>query len=68
MSDDSQPNLLSIPGMQDERKADEPRTIANFGASGNLTVGKLIPALSHLFLEGQKSKSFRVVGFVRHVF
>jgi glucose-6-phosphate 1-dehydrogenase len=68
MSDDFQPTLLSIPGMQDERKADEPRTIANFGASGNLTVGKLIPALSHLFPEGQMPESSRVVGFARHVF
>ena len=52
MFDDSQPNLLSIPGMQDERKADEPCTIVIFCASGNLTVGKLIPALYHLFPEG----------------
>ncbi len=68
MSDDSQPTLLSIPGMQDERKADEPCTIVIFCASGNLTVGKLISALSHLFLEGQISESFRVVGFAHHVF
>ena len=68
MSDDSQPNLLSIPGLQDERKADEPCTIVIFGASGDLTVRKLIPALCHLFLEGQMPESFRVVGFARHVF
>ena len=68
MSDDSQPNLLSIPGLQDERKADEPCTIVIFGASGDLTVRKLIPALYHLFLEGQMPESFRVVGFARHVF
>ena len=68
MSDDSQPNRLSIPGLQDERKADEPCTIVIFGASGDLTVRKLIPALYHLFLEGQMPESFRVVGFARHVF
>ena len=38
-SDDYQPNLLSIPGLQDERKADEPCTIVIFGASGDLTGG-----------------------------
>ncbi len=68
MSDDSQPNRLSIPGLQDERKADEPCTIVIFGASGDLTVRKLIPPLYHLFLEGQLPESFRVVGFARHVF
>ena len=68
MSDDSQPNRLSIPGLQDERKADEPCTIVIFGASGDLTVRKLIPALYHLFREGQMPESFRVVGFARHVF
>ena len=68
MSDDSLPYLLSIPGLQDERKADEPCTIVIFGASGDLTARKLIPALYHLFLEGQMPESFRVVGFARHVF
>ena len=41
-----------IPGLSrlDEgRKADEPCTIVIFGASGDLTVRKLIPALFHLF-------------------
>ena len=48
--------------------SDEPCTIVNFGANGDLTVRKLIPALCHLFLEGQMPESFRVVGFARHVF
>ena len=48
--------------------SDEPGTIVNFGASGDLTVRKLIPALYHLFLEGQMHESFHVVGFARHVF
>jgi hypothetical protein len=34
MSDNSQPNLLSIPGLQDEHKADEPCTFVIFGARG----------------------------------
>ena len=38
--------------------SDEPCTIVNFGASGDLTVRKLIPALYHLFHEGQMSESF----------
>ena len=48
--------------------SDEPCTIVIFGASGDLTVLKLIPALYHLFREGQMPESFRVVGFARHVF
>ena len=57
-----------IPGLSrlDEgRKADEPCTIVIFGASGDLTVRKLIPALFHLFKDGQMPEPFRVVGFAR---
>ena len=35
----------------------------DFGASGDLTARKLIPALFHLYEEGQMPESFRVVGF-----
>ena len=52
MSDGSQPSLLSIPGLQDERKADKPCTIVIFGASGEFTVRNLIPMAGfahHLF-------------------
>ena len=52
-------------GLEDGRKVDEPCTIVIFGASGDLTVRKLIPALYHLFIEGQMPESFRVVGFAR---
>jgi glucose-6-phosphate 1-dehydrogenase len=48
-----------------ERKALEPCTIVIFGASGDLTSRKLIPALYHLFKEKQMPASFRVVGFAR---
>ena len=57
-----------IPGLSrlDEgRKADEPCTIVIFGASGDLTVRKLIPALFHLYKDGQMPEPFRVVGFAR---
>ena len=59
------PQSLSTPGLEDGRKADEPCTIVIFGASGDLTVRKLIPALYHLYTEGQMPASFRVVGFAR---
>ena len=54
-----------IPGLEDGRKADEPCTIVIFGASGDLTVRKLIPALYHLYIDGHMPESFRVVGFAR---
>ena len=59
------PKTISLSGLEDGRKADEPCTIVIFGASGDLTARKLIPALYHLFLEGQMPNSFRVVGFAR---
>ena len=59
------PKTISLAGLEDGRKADEPCTIVIFGASGDLTARKLIPALYHLHLEGQMPESFRVVGFAR---
>ncbi len=48
----------------------EPRRVAPctaviFGASGDLTSRKLIPALYHLFLGGQLPDPFRIVGMAR---
>ena len=43
----------------------DPCTIVIFGASGDLTARKLIPALYHLFKEKQMPPAFRVVGFAR---
>jgi len=40
-------------------------TIVIFGASGDLTARKLIPALYHLFKDKQMPHDFRVVGFAR---
>ncbi|HEX5399338.1 MAG TPA: glucose-6-phosphate dehydrogenase [Verrucomicrobiae bacterium] len=48
-----------------QRKALEPCTIVIFGASGDLTARKLIPAFYHLCKDGQMPASFRVIGFAR---
>jgi glucose-6-phosphate 1-dehydrogenase len=48
-----------------ERKAVEPCSVVIFGASGDLTARKLIPALYHLFKEKQLPAAFRVIGFAR---
>ncbi|HEX9048518.1 MAG TPA: glucose-6-phosphate dehydrogenase [Verrucomicrobiae bacterium] len=48
-----------------ERKNLEPCSIVIFGASGDLTARKLIPALYHLFKDRQMPPQFRVVGFAR---
>lgn len=47
------------------RKAVEPCTIVIFGASGDLTSRKLIPALYHLYSSGQLPQPFRIIGFAR---
>ncbi len=43
----------------------EPCTIVIFGASGDLTARKLIPALYHLFIGRQLPTPVRIVGFAR---
>ncbi len=47
------------------RKAVDPCTIIIFGASGDLTARKLIPALYHLAKEHQMPPDYRIVGFAR---
>ncbi len=47
------------------RKPVSPCSIIIFGASGDLTARKLIPALYHLFAERQMPETFRVVGVAR---
>ena len=47
------------------RKPTQPCSIVIFGASGDLTARKLIPALYHLFKEKQMPPAFRVIGFAR---
>jgi len=51
--------------MGSERKPLEPCTIVIFGASGDLTARKLIPAFYHLCKEKQMPPAFRIVGFAR---
>jgi glucose-6-phosphate 1-dehydrogenase len=47
------------------RRAVEPCSIVIFGASGDLTARKLIPALYHLLKDKQMPADFRVIGFAR---
>jgi glucose-6-phosphate 1-dehydrogenase len=47
------------------RRAVEPCTVVIFGASGDLTFRKLIPALYHLTLEGLMPQPFRIIGYAR---
>ncbi len=47
------------------RRVVEPCTVVIFGASGDLTSRKLIPALYHLALEKLMPQPFRIVGFAR---
>ncbi len=47
------------------RKTIEPCSIVIFGASGDLTARKLIPALYQLFIEKQLPSPFRIIGFAR---
>jgi glucose-6-phosphate 1-dehydrogenase len=48
-----------------DRKHLDACSIVIFGASGDLTARKLIPALYHLFKEKQMPATFRVIGFAR---
>ncbi|HEU5397577.1 MAG TPA: glucose-6-phosphate dehydrogenase [Verrucomicrobiae bacterium] len=48
-----------------ERKLTEPCSIVIFGASGDLTARKLIPAFYHLCKDKQMPPDFRIVGFAR---
>lgn len=47
------------------QKKVEPCSIVIFGASGDLTVRKLIPALYHLHVGGRLPEPMRIVGFAR---
>lgn len=56
---------LLICRLEGVRKPAEPCSLVIFGASGDLTARKLIPALYHLHTEGQLPDPFRVVGVAR---
>jgi glucose-6-phosphate 1-dehydrogenase len=51
--------------LSETRKEVDPCSIVIFGASGDLTARKLIPAFYQLHLEKQMPKDFRIVGFAR---
>ncbi|MDR3460112.1 MAG: glucose-6-phosphate dehydrogenase [Verrucomicrobiae bacterium] len=62
-------NILNSPapaaGGNGNHKNLEACSIVIFGASGDLTARKLIPALYHLFKDGLMPPTFRVIGFAR---
>lgn len=65
MNPESPLDELMICRLDSARKTVEPCTIVIFGASGDLTARKLIPALYHLLLEKQLPAKFRIIGFAR---
>ena len=65
VSNSDQLDELMVCRLDTQRKAVEPCSIVIFGASGDLTARKLIPALYHLFKEKQMPATFRVIGFAR---
>ncbi len=50
------------------RRAAGPQAIVIFGASGDLTRRKLLPAFFHLYLEGMLPERFAIVGYARTEF
>ncbi|EEF62501.1 glucose-6-phosphate dehydrogenase [Pedosphaera parvula] len=56
---------LMVCRLNEARKTVEPCSVVIFGASGDLTARKLIPALYHLFKEKQMPGEFRIIGFAR---
>ncbi|MHB8519911.1 MAG: glucose-6-phosphate dehydrogenase [Limisphaerales bacterium] len=56
---------LLICRLDSGRKTVEPCSIVIFGASGDLTARKLVPAFYQLFREKQMPTPFRIVGFAR---
>lgn len=56
---------LMICRLDTERRDVEPCSIVIFGASGDLTARKLIPALYHLHQQGLLPEDYRIIGFAR---
>jgi glucose-6-phosphate 1-dehydrogenase len=65
MPEPEPPEDLMVCRLSESRKPATPCSIVIFGASGDLTARKLIPALYHLFKDKQMPPAFRVVGFAR---
>ncbi len=56
---------LLVCRLDERRRTLQPGTIVIFGASGDLTARKLIPALYHLYAEKQLPQPFRIIGVAR---
>src|SRR5580704_13599807 len=56
---------LMVCRLSETRKTVEPCSIVIFGASGDLTARKLIPAFYHLAKEKQMPPAYRIIGFAR---
>ena len=65
MNDSSQLDELLASRAAQPRRQIEPCTVVIFGASGDLTARKLIPALYHLALEKALPTPYRIIGFAR---
>jgi glucose-6-phosphate 1-dehydrogenase len=63
MTSDSNEGAVSHLGA--ERRTPDPCSIVIFGASGDLTARKLIPAFYHLCKDKQMPATFRIIGFAR---
>ena len=55
----------TVGNVSETRKHARACTIVIFGASGDLTARKLIPALYHLAKDKQMPPAFRIIGFAR---
>jgi glucose-6-phosphate 1-dehydrogenase len=65
MSVTEQSNESPACNISETRKPVEPCTIVIFGASGDLTARKLIPAFYHLAKDKQLPPTYRIIGFAR---
>ncbi len=65
MNDLSNLDELLASRAAETRRTIEPCTVVIFGASGDLTARKLIPALYHLAMEGALPLPYRIIGFAR---
>jgi glucose-6-phosphate 1-dehydrogenase len=65
VNDSSASDDSTVCRLGDARKAADPCSIVIFGASGDLTARKLIPAFYHLHKENQMPPSYRIIGFAR---
>jgi glucose-6-phosphate 1-dehydrogenase len=65
MNQPASPNGTPVCRLGNGRKQTEPCSIIIFGASGDLTSRKLVPALYHLYKEKQMPPDFRIIGLAR---